>query len=53
MSVDDSMDEGVDVCIVVYGQAVKLSDGHQTSAKPNQAHFYAHNYGIGIHNPAD
>lgn len=28
MSVGDSMDEGVDVCIVVYGQAVKLSDGH-------------------------
>jgi hypothetical protein len=27
MVVDDSMDEGVDVCIVVYGQAVDLSDG--------------------------
>lgn len=27
MSVVDSMDEGVDVCVVVYGQAVSLSDG--------------------------
>jgi hypothetical protein len=25
----------------------------KTLAKPNQAHFYAHNYGIGIHNPVD
>jgi hypothetical protein len=28
MSVDDSIDEGVDMCVVVYSQAVKLNDGH-------------------------
>ena len=32
------MDEGVDVCIVVCGQAVKLSDGHESLTKPISMH---------------
>jgi hypothetical protein len=49
MVVDDSMDEGVDVyCGIWLGGEVEW-----WSRKPNQAHFYVYNHGIGIHNPTD
>jgi hypothetical protein len=42
------------VCVVVYGQAVSLSDGqYGVDFSKSQPSPFLCNYDIGIHNPAD